>query len=167
MLRIACAAEAALSTDCASPEEWFHQLDAQRLGTLPSCRAARTIFGLAVSQCLGYAPVGTGIALLQGMRWSRPIALLLSGTALIAASTTAKAEQGSLGGRCPAYAEHLGRARTLITNDQQQEALAELHWAKEALSECIRLEAEIEGVPTMLASAAPGEADGRGTPVFS
>lgn len=101
------------------------------------------------------------------MRCSRAIALLLSGTALIAAASTVRAEQGSLGGRCPAYTEHLERARTLLSSDDRQEALAELHRAKEALSECIRLEAEIEGVPTMLASAAPGEADGRGIPVCS
>lgn len=81
---------------------------------------------------------------------SAPIAVL-SLLALLAAAP-ARAEQGSLASRCPTYARHLQEARALLASGDQNAALAHLEWARESLSECIRLEAELQSIPTMLAA---------------
>lgn len=72
---------------------------------------------------------------------------------MVLVGSPARAEQGSLAQRCPTYAQHLQNASARLAVSDRDAALTELKRAREAVSECVRLEAEIQGLPTMLASA--------------
>ena len=89
------------------------------------------------------------------LRCARMTALSILAGSLVLGATPARAEQGSLASRCPTYARHLQEVRVLLSSGDQSAALAHLQWARESLSECIRLEAELQSVPSML--AAPGQ----------
>jgi len=83
------------------------------------------------------------------MRTTTTVATVTLGLLLLAAP--ARAEQGSLADRCPVYVEQLEEARDSLSNSDRTSAVKALRLAQEALRECIRIEAEIEGLPTMLA----------------
>lgn len=80
---------------------------------------------------------------------------VIAGLLILTASAASAADQGSLARRCPAYTQHLEVAKAKIASADRTGAIEELRRAQEALTGCVQLEAEIQGLPTMLATA-PG-----------
>ena len=80
---------------------------------------------------------------------------LLLGLSLVIAVTLPVRADDSTAGRCPAYTGHLIKAKSFLAARDQSSALEELQRARDALSACIREEAEESSQGTRLASVFP------------